>query len=491
LMQLSRKGGLLAVGAQGLRWPGLPAHALSAVLDAVGVFCGYGKLGHDSSLLKVGCVRGMSGEESLQVTLTQHRHVSRRAYVTMPGAIGYDRGDRRIDTCEFRATLPKDPKVIVQLVNLYDRVQEGTELEQKQAFLHLCAQAGVPHDIETLLGGVVSQDAGVPINLLPSELWNRWMPKGVALETGWRTQSAQVAHTRQVVFPNAVEPKAAPSTCAPQGHYARGFTVHHDQARSMGPEGKRLCRIEGQVAQGQDGKPLLTLANHWSMDRANAQEVGAFILGPLHTLVGTHQGPLWGAGWRTSREATLSGAFTLEQLQKVANQVLRHGVAPSVDQRQNDALYAFAVAIESAVAVAERRGGWGERAPGTQDDDVDPLSMLADAVDRWTLQAHLWALPRLQGLLLDLDGKSQRTPLFVATDSDAYALPARLVRRLHLTHFKDAAARKRAAGVTRQRIDTCRALLASDPLVGPQQRDALERYFDLAQAWAAQLAQAA
>jgi hypothetical protein len=519
LMALGRDGGLLAVGAQGLRWGGLPAHALSAVLDAVGVFVGFGRLRHTSSLLKVRCVPNEGTGQSLKITLTQHRHVSCRAFGTMPGAIGYDRGNRDIDTHVYEATLPRQDRIVQHLLGLYDQVQQGSHDQQLQTFVALCAEAKAPYGQQTLVGGVVSQDVGVPVNLLPSELWSRWMPRGMALEAGWRAQSARVAHQSRLVAAATVEPKGTGPSAAVDDGGVRGFTVHHDQARSLGPEGRRLCRIEGQVVQGPGGEPLVTLANHWSMDRANANEVGAFILSPLNTLVGTHEGPLWGAGWRTSREATLSGAFTVTQLRQVADRVLRHGAGQGADSRQNQALCQLAEAIEAAVAKADGQGGWDP--PATDGPDAaDPLNMLADAIDTWARRAHLWALPWLHGLLLELDEPSKRhrrqellelqergkavppqkptepedkdalKPLHLATDSDAYALPARLVRQLHLTEFKNVQARQRAAELACKRIDTCRALLASDPLVGQAQRNELEASFTLAKGWAQRLSQA-
>lgn len=484
---LRRQGVLVALGSLGAVWRTWPQGWLHSALNAVSLYGGAAGLGHKTSVLTLN-----HDTLAVNITLTQHGHWSQRGFATLPGAIGYDRGCRTIDTRKLKATLPlgaDQDGMRADLLGLY-RAVEGTRDvgQQEQAFAQICQRYQAHFDVETLRGEVVSQDVSVPINLFASELWSRILPEGFAMESGLRAQSGLLEHRFTTAAPNLPQPAAARSEKQAQTvagavvAEARGFTAHHDHVRTLGPEGKRMCSVQGQVALNAQGLPSITLVNKWSMDRANSSEVGAFILSPLRQLIGTPEGPLWGAGWRTTRDVTLCGAFDLDQLCMLSGVGNKEGEDPLVDVG-NRPLHNFVVSVRNALEQARVGGSWAVQSTG-----VDPLRTLAQGLDTYARTAHLWALVHLHDALADAQPKHG---LYVDTDSKAYSEPGRIVRRLHLTRFKDAQSRRAACGRALRQIGSCRALLASDPLISTGKRQTRITEFSRAEAWVERIAAAA
>jgi hypothetical protein len=418
----------------------------------LGLPVGYSRLGHAFHTLTAERVMGDGKEEQLLLKLRIEDHVSRRHFLTTYGGFGYDRGQKINTGITLSCRLNAHAAASEAYRELIGANRNGADTERLRILWDaLRGTAGCySFEQEEMSGVVRSHELGVKVFLMPSEIFSHVLPENFCMASSLRGQSAVFTRT---LYDNNHKP-----VCL-------NVASQHDHVRMFGPHGTRTSRSEALVSLAQEG-PTVHLSHHWAMSRATAADVHAFIHQPLAHLIGTHDGPLFGAGWRTDRKTDLTLALSKADL-AILNRCGREktkqmSAAAPTDKdaplaTQADPLSRLLQAV-CCIYDAVGQGPW----------QSDAIHALSQAFSDYSASAQLSAIADLRDVLQHV---GQHAQLHVTTTSSSYTLPDKLVRSLYLDASLPTTAMDAQIASVCDQIAACTALVLSDPLLSTKEKE--------------------
>lgn len=266
----------------------------------------------------------------LEVTFLQRHQRGARWLGSVAGGVGADTGRRNFTDERQVVHLVARAAIAGPLEALWEAFRESHEpAVRREAWRHFVDMRGVPVRRELSAGLVRNREVGV--GNLPvcagylRDLFGLTLPNGFG--EGYLPWQQGEGELETAFYPPA--PLTTDPTELVPERLVRAFW-RQPLGAVAGPRGTRSCLVAAQLERhGGDGVRL-QLLSRWSMSRADAGEVDAFILRPLRHILdgpdlqhvsGMLDASAWRRSpvrhWRTSRLVDLDTTFDAEELRRL------------------------------------------------------------------------------------------------------------------------------------------------------------------------------